>query len=127
GRPGGLRRAGGRRRGRGAAPRAGRAGGQAPGSTVNWRSRHRLRDTVGVSALAFSLLALLLAGPVPALLARAAWPLRAPRAAIVLWQAIALARSEERRVGKEWRSRGASTDRQEESRVGMQQHERAAL
>src|SRR5690606_27181957 len=91
GRPGGLRRAGGRRRGRGAAPRAGRAGGQASGSTVNWRFRHRLRDTVGVSALAFSLLALLLAGPVPALLARAAWPLRAPRAAIVLWQAIALA------------------------------------
>ena len=44
-----------------------------------------------MSALAFSLLALLLAGPVPALLARAAWPLRAPRAAIVLWQAIALA------------------------------------
>lgn len=44
-----------------------------------------------MSALAFSILALLLSGPVPAMLARAAWPLRAPRAAIVLWQAIALA------------------------------------
>jgi Zn-dependent protease with chaperone function len=44
-----------------------------------------------VSALAFSLVALLLVGPVPALLARAAWPLRAPRAAVVLWQSIALA------------------------------------
>ena len=44
-----------------------------------------------VSALAFSIVALLLIGPVPALLARASWPLRAPRAAIVLWQSIALA------------------------------------
>lgn len=44
-----------------------------------------------MSALAFALLAIALAGPVPALLARAAWPLRAPRAAVVLWQAIALA------------------------------------
>jgi len=44
-----------------------------------------------VSALAFTLLAVLLAGPAPALLARATWPLRAPRAAMVLWQAIALA------------------------------------
>jgi Zn-dependent protease with chaperone function len=44
-----------------------------------------------VSALAFTFLAVLLAGPVPALLARATWPLRAPRAAMVLWQAIALA------------------------------------
>jgi len=44
-----------------------------------------------VSALAFALLALALVGPVPALLARAAWPLRAPRAAVVLWQAVALA------------------------------------
>lgn len=44
-----------------------------------------------MSALAFSIVALVLVGPVPALLARAAWPLRAPRAAIVLWQAIALA------------------------------------
>jgi Zn-dependent protease with chaperone function len=44
-----------------------------------------------VSALAFTVLAILLAGPVPALLARASWPMRAPRAAIVLWQAIAAA------------------------------------
>ena len=44
-----------------------------------------------MSALAFTFLAVLLAGPAPALLARATWPLRAPRAAMVLWQAIALA------------------------------------
>lgn len=44
-----------------------------------------------MSALAFTLVALILVGPVPAMLARASWPLRAPRAAIVLWQAIALA------------------------------------
>jgi Zn-dependent protease with chaperone function len=44
-----------------------------------------------VSALAFTILAVLLVGPVPALLARATWPLRAPRAAMVLWQAVALA------------------------------------
>jgi Zn-dependent protease with chaperone function len=44
-----------------------------------------------VSALAFALLALLLVGPVPELLARASWPMRAPRAAVVLWQAIAVA------------------------------------
>jgi Zn-dependent protease with chaperone function len=44
-----------------------------------------------VSALAFTLVALILVGPVPAVLARASWPLRAPRAAIVLWQSIALA------------------------------------
>ncbi len=44
-----------------------------------------------MSAAAFTLLAVLLAGPAPAVLARATWPLRAPRAAVVLWQAIALA------------------------------------
>ncbi|UXA04614.1 M56 family metallopeptidase [Mycobacterium sp. SMC-2] len=44
-----------------------------------------------MSALAFTILAVLLVGPVPALLARATWPLRAPRAAMVLWQAVALA------------------------------------
>lgn len=44
-----------------------------------------------MSALAFSIVALILVGPVPALLARASWPQRAPRAAIVLWQSIALA------------------------------------
>jgi Zn-dependent protease with chaperone function len=43
-----------------------------------------------VSALAFTIFAVLLVGPVPALLARATWPLRAPRAAMVLWQAVAL-------------------------------------
>jgi Zn-dependent protease with chaperone function len=44
-----------------------------------------------VSALAFTTIALVLSGPVPAMLARATWPTRAPRAAIVLWQSIALA------------------------------------
>jgi Zn-dependent protease with chaperone function len=44
-----------------------------------------------VSALAFTLVALLLVGPVPEILARASWPTRAPRAAIVLWQAVAVA------------------------------------
>ena len=44
-----------------------------------------------MSALAFTILAVLLVGPIPALLARATWPLRAPRAAMVLWQAVALA------------------------------------
>ena len=44
-----------------------------------------------MSALAFTLLAFTLAGPVPALLARANWPMRAPRAAIVLWQSVAVA------------------------------------
>jgi Zn-dependent protease with chaperone function len=44
-----------------------------------------------VSGLAFTIIAVLLVGPVPALLARAKWPLRAPRAAMVLWQAIAVA------------------------------------
>ena len=38
-----------------------------------------------------AVLALLLAGPVPTLLARARWPRAVPRAAIVLWQSIALA------------------------------------
>jgi Zn-dependent protease with chaperone function len=44
-----------------------------------------------VSALAFTVMALVLSGPVPAVLARASWPMRAPRAAIVLWQSVALA------------------------------------
>ncbi|WP_096287778.1 M56 family metallopeptidase [Mycobacterium ahvazicum] len=44
-----------------------------------------------MSAMAFTFLAVLLIGPTPALLARASWPLRAPRAAMVLWQAIAVA------------------------------------
>ncbi|MGO8962632.1 M56 family metallopeptidase [Mycobacterium sp.] len=44
-----------------------------------------------MSGLAFTVLAVMLVGPVPALLARATWPLRAPRAAMVLWQAVAVA------------------------------------
>jgi Zn-dependent protease with chaperone function len=44
-----------------------------------------------VTALAFTIVALVLVGPVPELLARASWPLRAPRAAVVLWQSIAVA------------------------------------
>jgi Zn-dependent protease with chaperone function len=44
-----------------------------------------------VSALAFTIVALILVGPVPVILAKASWPMRAPRAAIVLWQSIALA------------------------------------
>ncbi len=44
-----------------------------------------------VSALVFGILTLVLAGPVPAMLSRATWTHRAPRAALVLWQAIALA------------------------------------
>ncbi len=44
-----------------------------------------------MSALAFALLALALVGPVPAMLARASWTMRAPRASVVLWQSIALA------------------------------------
>ncbi|WP_305091465.1 M56 family metallopeptidase [Prescottella sp. R16] len=43
------------------------------------------------TALAFGLLALVLTGPVPTLLSRARWPFRSPRAALVLWQAIAIA------------------------------------
>ena len=44
-----------------------------------------------VAPLALGLLALALAWPVPILLARASWPARSPAAALVLWQAIALA------------------------------------
>lgn len=44
-----------------------------------------------MSALAFTVLALALVGPVPALLSRATWPMRAPRAAVVLWQSVAVA------------------------------------
>ena len=64
---------------------------EAPRSARRLAIRHRLRETDSVSALAFTVVALLLVGPVPALLARASWPLRAPRAAMVLWQSIALA------------------------------------
>ncbi len=44
-----------------------------------------------MTAVAFGLLCLLLVGPVPAWVSRAQWPLRAPRAAMTLWQAIAVA------------------------------------
>ncbi len=44
-----------------------------------------------VAPIALAALAVLLAWPVPLLLARAAWPSRSPAAALVLWQAIALA------------------------------------
>lgn len=46
---------------------------------------------MNATALVFGVLALLLAGPVPALLSTATWTHRAPRAALVLWQAVALA------------------------------------
>lgn len=46
---------------------------------------------MNATAPVFAGLALLLAGPAPALLSRATWPYRSPRAALVLWQAIALA------------------------------------
>ncbi|MGW5523748.1 M48 family metalloprotease [Gordonia sp. NPDC003950] len=44
-----------------------------------------------MTALLFGIMTLLLVGPVPEWLSRAAWPIRAPRAAMTLWQAIALA------------------------------------
>lgn len=44
-----------------------------------------------IIALVFGILALLLTGPVPGLFSRAVWQHRTPRAALVLWQAIALA------------------------------------
>ena len=46
---------------------------------------------MNVTALVFAVLALVLAGPAPAVLSRATWTHRSPRAALVLWQAIALA------------------------------------
>ena len=44
-----------------------------------------------MTPVALGMLALLLTWPVPELLGRARWPMRVPRAAIVLWQALALA------------------------------------
>lgn len=44
-----------------------------------------------MSTLAFTVVAVMLVGPIPALMARATWPLRAPRSALVLWQAVAAA------------------------------------
>lgn len=46
---------------------------------------------MNATAPVFAGLALLLAGPAPELLSRAKWTYRTPRAALVLWQAIALA------------------------------------
>lgn len=43
------------------------------------------------TALLFGMLTVALVGPVPALLSRATWTLQVPRAAMTLWQAIALA------------------------------------
>ena len=43
-----------------------------------------------VEAAAFAGLAVILAGPVSASLARARWPTRSPRAALILWQAVGL-------------------------------------
>ncbi|MFW0790797.1 M56 family metallopeptidase [Gordonia sp. CPCC 205333] len=44
-----------------------------------------------MTALLFGILTVVLVGPVPEMLSRAAWPLRTPRAAMVLWQSVALA------------------------------------
>lgn len=44
-----------------------------------------------MTALVFGIVALVLVGPAPSWLARAQWPLRAPRAAMALWQSIAIA------------------------------------
>lgn len=44
-----------------------------------------------MTALGLAILALLLAGPVPVMLSRARWTTDVPRAAVVLWQAVALA------------------------------------
>jgi len=44
-----------------------------------------------IAPLALALLAVALAWPIPVLLARTSWPSRSPAAALVLWQAIALA------------------------------------
>ncbi|CAM3067197.1 Zn-dependent protease with chaperone function [Williamsia muralis] len=44
-----------------------------------------------MTALVFGIVALVLVGPAPSWLSRAQWPLRAPRAAMALWQSIAIA------------------------------------
>lgn len=44
-----------------------------------------------MTALLFGILTVVLVGPAPEALSRAQWPIRAPRAAMTLWQAIALA------------------------------------
>ncbi|ALG84961.1 M56 family metallopeptidase [Gordonia phthalatica] len=44
-----------------------------------------------MTALLFGILTVALVGPIPEVLSRASWPLHAPRAAMALWQSIALA------------------------------------
>ncbi|EGD53543.1 M56 family metallopeptidase [Gordonia neofelifaecis] len=44
-----------------------------------------------MTALLFGILTIALVGPIPSALSRATWPLYAPRAAMTLWQSIALA------------------------------------
>ena len=44
-----------------------------------------------ITPVLLAALALTLSGPAPALLARSAWPYRVPRAAVALWQSLALA------------------------------------
>jgi hypothetical protein len=44
-----------------------------------------------ITPILLAALALVLTGPAPALLARSSWPYRIPRAAVALWQAVALA------------------------------------
>ena len=44
-----------------------------------------------MTALLFGIMTLVFVGPAPEALSRAQWPIRAPRAAMTLWQAIALA------------------------------------
>jgi hypothetical protein len=44
-----------------------------------------------ITPLLLAALALALAGPVPAFMARASWPYRVPRAAVALWQSISIA------------------------------------
>lgn len=44
-----------------------------------------------MTALVFGIVALILVGPAPSWVAKSQWPLRAPRAAMALWQSIAVA------------------------------------
>lgn len=44
-----------------------------------------------ITPILLAALALILTGPAPALLARSSWPYKVPRAAVILWQALALA------------------------------------
>lgn len=46
---------------------------------------------IDATPIVLAVLALLLAGPAPALIAAADWPVRVPRAALAFWQALALA------------------------------------